>query len=320
MNLNDSTKPESGSRVAAVVGMFDGVHLGHRFLLDSLKEEARRRGLVPWVFTFPSHPLAVVAPSRAPSLLTEPAEKLSRLTESGFAASQIGFMVFDDTLRTLTASRFLELLHSRYRVDFILRGFNNRFGTERHLTPEDYRAIAAANGITLTEAAHLRHGNGDEAPPVSSSRIRQALENGDIAEANLMLGYRYPLSGTVVSGKKLGRTLGFPTANLRLAHSSKLIPADGVYICLATVNGDSPRRAMVNIGTRPTVDGINTRRSIEAHLLDFSGDIYGKEVTLEFIGRLRSEVRFPSTAQLTLQLEADREYVRNFPIAHQTFT
>lgn len=318
MNLNDSTKPGNGSRVAAVVGMFDGVHLGHRFLLDRLKEEALRRGLEPRVFTFPSHPLGVVAPSRAPALLTEPAEKLSRLTEAGFAASQIGFMVFDDSLRTLTASQFLEMLHSRYRVDFILKGFNNRFGTERHLTPEEYRAIAASNGIILTEATHLRHGDGDGAPPVSSSRIRQALEDGDITEANLMLGYHYPLSGTVITGKRLGRTLGFPTANLRPAHSSKLIPADGVYFCMAKVNGDSPRRAMVNIGTRPTVDGINTRRSIEAHLLDFDGEIYGKEVTLEFIDRLRSEIRFPSTTQLTLQLEADRERVRNFRISEQT--
>lgn len=306
----DPTPPRRG----AVVGMFDGVHLGHQFLLDHLRQESQSRLLAPTVFTFPAHPLSVVAPCRAPRLLTGPTEKLSRLEACGFTLPQVEFLIFDEALREMTASLFLEMLHSRYAVDFILRGFNNRFGTERDLTSKDYREIAAAHGIELVDAQSLCHGEGDDPPPVSSSRIREALEKGDIPLANAMLGYRYPLTGTVVDGKRLGRTLGFPTANLRPAHPTKLIPADGVYFCLASGNGMATHRAIVNIGSRPTVDGSNGRNSIEAHILDFNSDIYGRELTLDFITRLRDEIRFPSRDELTRQLEADRELARALPL------
>lgn len=310
MRTNDNINWMTARR-GAVVGMFDGVHRGHRFLLDCLKEEALARGLLPTLFTFPAHPLSVVCPARAPKLLTEPAEKLFRLTECGYPPSQVGFLVFDDTLREMTASRFLGILHDRYGVDFILRGFNNRFGTERDLSPQDYREIAATQGIELIDATSLCHGEGENPPPVSSSRIREALSQGEIDRANLMLGYRYRLTGTVVDGKRLGRTLGFPTANLRPLHHTKLIPAEGVYFCVATMGGISPHRAIVNIGTRPTVDGSNTRLSIEAHILDFDSEIYGMELTLEFVSRIRSEIRFPSAVELTRQLESDKELARN---------
>jgi len=303
-----------GGRLAAVVGMFDGVHLGHRFLIDRLKEEATRRGLLPAVFTFPGHPLSVVNPSKAPRLLTDPAEKLRLLVDAGIPAGRVGYLVFDDRLRRLPAAEFLKMLHDRYHVDFILRGFNNRFGTERDLTPEDYRLTAAGVGIELIDATGLCLGEGAGHLPVSSSRIREALANGDLLEANRMSGKPYRMTGTVVGGKHLGRTIGFPTANLRPLHASKMIPADGVYLCLAYIDGAGPRRAIVNIGTRPTVDGPNSRRTIEAHIIDFDKEIYGRQVTLEFIHRLRSEIKFPSPSDLARQLEADRESARNFPI------
>lgn len=313
MRTNDNINRMTERR-GAVVGMFDGVHRGHRFLLDRLKEEARARGLLPTIFTFPAHPLSVVCPARAPRLLTEPAEKLHRLTECGFDPSQVGFLVFDDTLRGMTASRFIGMLHDRYGVDFILRGFNNRFGTERDLSPQDYREIAATQGVELIDATSLCHGEGENPPPVSSSRIRQALASGEIDRADIMLGYRYRLTGTVVNGKRLGRTLGFPTANLNPDHSSKLIPAEGVYFCVATKPGMLSHRAIVNIGTRPTVDGSNSRLSIEAHILDFDSEIYGTDLTLEFVSRIRPEIKFPSPVELTRQLDADREFARNIPL------
>ena len=158
-------------------------------------------------------------------------------------------------------------------------------------------------------------GGGEETPlPVSSSRIRQALEKGDIATANRMSGHPFRLTGTVVDGKRLGRTIGFPTANILPPHPWKLIPAHGVYVCAASLDGRR-MRAMVNIGTRPTVDGPDGRPTIEAHIIDFNGDIYGKAITLEFHHRLRDEIRFTSPARLALQLEADRESTRRFPIA-----
>lgn len=302
-----------GERKAAVVGMFDGVHLGHRFLIDTLKMEAAARGMAPMVFTFPFHPLSVVNPAIAPKLLSEPVEKLSLLGEAGISVNQTGFIVFDEKLRHLGASEFLGMLHERYNVDFILRGFNNRFGTERDLTSEDYRRIAADCGIELVDAACFRHNEDNEPLPVSSSRIREALAAGDIEQANLMSGHPYSLTGTVVGGKRLGRTLGFPTANIFPPHPSKLIPARGVYVCVATVDGHR-LKAMVNIGTRPTVDGPHAAPSIEAHIIDFEGDIYGKDITLDFSHRLRDEIRFSSTDELASQLEKDRDSTRKFPI------
>lgn len=299
--------------MAVVVGMFDGVHLGHRFLIDSLQEEAARRGLLPGVFTFPRHPLSVVNPEKAPLLLTEPEEKLPLIVEAGIPASRTGFLVFDESLRRMSAGEFMKMLHERYNVDFILRGFNNRFGTERGLSPDDYRRIASENGIELADASSFCHAEETTGIPVSSSRIRQALAQGAIEEASLMLGHPYRVSGRVVAGKHLGHTIGFPTANLKPPHSTKLIPADGVYICVASISGRKSR-AMVNIGTRPTVDGVNSMRTIEAHILDFDDDIYGKTLSLDFFHRLRSEIRFSSTAELAAQLRSDRESTIAYPL------
>ena len=315
METTGNPSRHSGQRKAAVVGMFDGVHLGHRHLLGRLKEEAALRGMSPAVFTFPTHPLSVVNPAIAPRLLTSPVEKLSLLADNGITVSQTAFITFDEELRRLSASDFMRMLHDRYAVDFILRGFNNRFGTERDLTPTNYRRTAARCGIELMEADSFMLGGGEETPlPVSSSRIRQALEKGDIATANRMSGHPFRLTGTVVDGKRLGRTIGFPTANILPPHPWKLIPAHGVYVCAASLDGRR-MRAMVNIGTRPTVDGPDGRPTIEAHIIDFNGDIYGKAITLEFHHRLRDEIRFTSPARLALQLEADRESTRRFPIA-----
>ncbi len=299
--------------IGAVVGMFDGVHLGHQFLIERLIEESARRDLTPGIFTFPRHPLSVIAPSKAPGLLTEPEEKLSLLANAGIPAKQVGFMVFDDTLRGMSAESFMRMLHDRYRVRFILRGFNNRFGTERSLTPGDYKRIASANGIELVDAASFCHKEESHGLPVSSSRIRHALAEGAIEEATLMLGRPYRISGTVVAGKHLGHTIGFPTANLRLPHSTKLTPADGVYICRAVINGQK-FRAMVNIGTRPTIDGINRLRSIEAHIIDFDEDIYGQSMSLDFFHRMRPEKRFPSISELAHQLDSDRRVTLDYPM------
>lgn len=304
-----------GQRAAAVVGMFDGVHLGHRYLLSRLKTEASLRGLSPTVFTFPFHPLATVDPAIAPKLLCEPAEKLILLDREGIHPGQVNYLVFNEAFRRLTAAEFMRLLHERYRVDFILRGFNNRFGTERGLSADDYRRIAASNGIELIDAESLKLPAPEDGASltVSSSEIRKALLSGDISRANAMSGYPYTITGLVVGGKHLGRTLGFPTANIALRHPSKLVPEQGVYICTASAQGRI-YKAMVNIGRRPTVDTPEAEQTIEAHLLGFDGDLYGKEVTLQFYRRLRPEMRFPSIDALAARLEADRIETELFDI------
>lgn len=313
MEITNATKGWP-SATAAVIGMFDGVHTGHRFLLDTLKEQAAIRELTPTVFTFPRHPLSVINPGKAPALLTTPAEKLAKLKTTGFGTGQIAFMVFDPGMKSMTAAQFMQMLNTRYGVRYILRGFNNRFGTERDLTNEDYRRIAADNGIELAEAGSFCHRDNAGCPPVSSSLIRQSLLQGDIEEANAMLGVPYHLAGKVVGGKRLGRTLGFPTANLLPSDPDKLIPAGGVYFCKATPEGNAPHRAIVNIGTRPTVDGDNHQPTIEAHILDFDGDIYGRRVDLQFLSRLRSEQKFDNISQLVSQLEIDRLTAMSLPL------
>lgn len=320
---------------AAVVGMFDGVHTGHRYLFGELFRLCRERGLKPLLFTFPSHPLEIINPAVAPQLLSEPEEKLRLLEQFGFQREQVEFMVFDQELRSLTAREFLGMLSRCYGVSAVLRGFNNRFGTERGLTPDDYRRIGREAGVEVVDATEYRctgdefcmnsdafSVDSDEALLPSSSEIRRQLGEGNIDVANRLLGYPYPLSGTVVTGKQLGRQLGFPTANIAPRHPSKLIPADGVYICTAVVGqpprsalstGREPRfQAMVNVGTCPTVDGLNRCRTIEAHILNFDADLYGSSITLEFLTRLRPEIRFPSVGQLRRQLEDDRQAVARF--------
>lgn len=313
-------KPPQGP-LGAVVGMFDGVHLGHRFLLDMLRRECSRRGISPAVFTFPQSPIVTIAPERAPHLLTTPEEKLARIAADGIPAGNIAFIRFTEEVRRMRASEFLRALHDRYNVAFLLRGFNNRFGTERDLTPEDYRRIAADCGIILVDApAHSPIPAVDFLPreglnplPLCSSSIRNLLTDGDIADANRMLGYGYTLSGSVVQGKHLGRSLGFPTANIRPDNAAKLIPAGGVYICRTAISGDPHiYRAMVNIGRRPTVDGPDAPRTIEAHLLDFQGTLYGRTLTLEFIHRLRSEQRFASLDDLRTRLILDRDATSSY--------
>lgn len=320
---------EQQKHTAAVVGMFDGVHMGHRYLLRNLRQLAEERGLEPLVFTFPRHPMSLICPEFAPKLLSEPAEKLHLLGGSGFSVKQVNFLVFNDLLRHQTAAEFMRMLRRDYGVRLLLRGYNNRFGTERDLTPEDYRRIAAAEGIELIDdRVSFVEADGRQLD-VSSSAIRKLLLAGDVAGAARLLGRPYSLSGTVVDGRKLGRQLGFPTANLSPLHKSKLIPAPGVYICnvwepLSTERGDAAATergdaapgcrypAMLNIGHRPTVDRADSPVSIEAHLLGFEGDIYGMTLNVEFLGRLREEKKFGSVEDLTLQLAEDRKKVEKF--------
>lgn len=306
-------KAEDNRPRAAVTGMFDGVHRGHRFLLECLRTEAAQRGLRPAVFTFPSHPLQLIAPESAPRLLSTPAEKLSLLAANGIAPADILFLNFTPALREAGAARFMQLLRDIYNVRFILRGFNNRFGTERHLTPDDYRRIAAENGITLVDATGLEEESDGRVISISSSEIRNALAEGNVARAARLLGHPYTLTGTVVKGQQLGRRIGFPTANIRVPHPAKLIPANGVYLATISICGEH-HRVMLNIGTRPTVCTPGASATIEAHILDYEGDLYGTRLTLHFHRHLRPEQRFPSLDALAARLDRDRDAARTLPL------
>lgn len=296
---------------AAVVGTFDGVHRGHRFLLDDLSARAAKAGLTTRVYTFTDHPLSVLRPDRAPLLLSTADEKRSQLESYG-----IGRIDIDDfaSMSSLTAREYITRLASD-GVTLLLIGYDNRFGSDGLTTLRQFAGAAHGAGVTVEQAAELTDSNG---MPVNSSRIRRLLTDGKIRPANDLLGYEYSITGTVVKGKQLGRTIGFPTANIELTPGSrKLLPPNGVYACRALL-GTTALPAMVNIGHRPTVDAPDAPVSIEANIIDAatdsdnaaaiatSLDLYDKNLTLKFVERLRPEQRFPSLDALRAQLANDR--------------
>lgn len=289
-------RAEGGKR-AATIGNFDGVHLGHRLVLDSLRGLAEEKGMKPLVVTFSSHPLQIVCPERAPGLLMLPEEKKGVLEELGF---EVLMLDFDERLRMLSSEGFMKFLRDECNVHALLLGHDNRFGHDRASTLEDYTAEGKQLGIEVAVAPVL--------PGISSSAIRKCIEAGDVREAAGMLGSPYRLEGEVEHGKMLGRQIGFPTANLR-CDSRLALPARGVYAAVAETEEGKAFRSMVNIGCRPTVCD-RGEPTVEAYLDGYSGDLYGKRVRLGFTRRLREERRFSSLDELKRQLAADLEAIR----------
>ena len=282
----------------ATTGFFDGVHCGHRLVIERLVCAAKAGGDKSLVVTFWPHPRAVLQDgARDLRLLTTLGEKRSMLERLG--VDRIEVLDFSRDFAALTAERYLrEVLQERFGVTTLLVGYDNRLGSDR-LTAASLLPLARRFGMEVVELPPL----GD----ISSTKIRHALEAGRVEDAAGMLGYGYSLEGAVVAGNRLGRTIGFPTANMQLYEPLKLVPARGVYMVQAEVLGKS-YRGMTNIGTRPTVGG--TIPTIETHLLDFDEDIYGLSLRITFLRRIRDEIRFPSLEALKGQLETDREACR----------
>ena len=290
----------------ATTGFFDGVHSGHRLVIERLVSLARERGDESLVVTFWPHPRAVLQDgARELRLLNSLEEKKELLRSLG--VDRIEVLDFTRSFAALTAEQYLrDVLRSRFGVTTLLMGYDNRLGSDR-LTASSLMPIAASMGIELIELAPLSFRPSGASGEISSTKIRAALEDGDIAAANEMLGYDYALKGVVVAGNRLGRTIGFPTANMKLYEPLKLVPGRGVYVVEAEVLGKK-YRGMTNIGQRPTVGGTFT--TIETHILDFDEDIYGLPLRITFLRRLRDEVHFPSLEALKRQLEKDRDCCR----------
>ncbi len=287
-------------RRCATVGFFDGVHLGHQHLLSSLCKCAAQQHQQPLAVTFDRHPHTVVQAEQPTPLLSPPPLRQKLLHAAGVEVAE---MQFDHHMAQLTARDFMRyILHDQLNVGTLLVGYDHRFGRPQPDHPEtidDYRAYGRECGIEVIVATEL-----PAEQHVSSSAIRRALSAGDIAAATVMLGRPYEWSGRVVHGHAVGRTLGFPTANLSAICPHQLLPASGAY----AVTVDS-HPAMLNIGTRPTLAPPDHALSVEVHLLDYHGDLYGRELTVQFHARLRSEKRFADQAALRHQLEADRAAV-----------
>ncbi|MBS3936104.1 MAG: bifunctional riboflavin kinase/FAD synthetase [Sulfuritalea sp.] len=293
----------SRSRVLAI-GNFDGVHLGHRALLERLVAAARRHGLAPAVMTFEPHPRELFAPEQAPARLTSLREKIALLDACGI--EEIFLMHFSRKLAGLTAAAFIDrVLVSGLAVRHLIVGDDFRFGQGR------------AGDFGMLQAAGQRHGFGVEAMPtieiggerVSSSAVRDALAAGDLEHAARLLGRPYNLSGRVVHGEKIGRRLGWPTANIQLKR--RRVACTGVFA--ATVSGLDKRHlpGAASLGVRPTL-GAGLRPVLEVHLLDFEREIYGAHVTVHLLHKLRDELRFDSLAALAAQIARDVEATQGY--------
>ena len=293
--------PDNMPPLAATIGMFDGVHRGHRLVVDNLRQAASARGLKTAVFTFPNHPQLLFHPDCGLRLLTSPEKKASLLAQTG--VDYTFFLSFTHELAAMTAREFMTLLHSRYNVRLLAVGYDHRFGRRSDETFADYQRYGEAIDMDVITTPELS-GDGH----ISSSAIRRRLAEGDVKGAASMLGHRYCIAGKVVDGKRNGRLIGFPTANIDLDGMPLLVPPDGVYAVKASVDG-ATFGGMLNIGT-PTVDHA-TQRTIEVNIFNFDSEIYGKTVNLEFVDRVRDERRMNGLDDLRQQLQLDRKTIEN---------
>ncbi len=271
----------------ATIGFFDGVHKGHQFLFSHLRTIGEERGLAPLIVTFDDHPRAVLESDYIPQLLTSIEEREKQLNQYG----EVLMLPFAE-VQPLTALEFMTRLRDEYDVAAILMGYDHRFGSDKLKHPQDYRRIGEQCGVeVLTLGEYI-----ENEWHVSSTEIRSALENGNIAMANDLLGHPYVVRGRVVHGKAIGRTIGFPTANIAPLEPHKIIPKSGVYI------------ALVNTPTRddaPAFVNIDANKLIEVYVPSFKGDLYDQILKIRFVRFLREEKHFDTLEELRAQIKED---------------
>ncbi len=283
------------------IGTFDGVHQGHRQIINRLNTVADEIGGESFLFTFHPHPRQVLFPEQTDlKLLTLTEEKLHLLENAG--VKHVLVYPFTKEFSKLTAEDYVKkILVEAIGTKKLIIGYDHKFGNNREGNIETLKQVSGQYNFTVEEipAHEVDHIN------VSSTRIRRALEQGDLETANSFLGYTYFLSGTVVEGKKLGRQLGYPTANIQPKDGTKLVPGIGVYAA-TTIVGGKRYKGMMSVGLNPTTDTDN-KLKIEINIFNFDKDIYGEEITLEFCRRLRNEEKFASLDELKKQLALDKE-------------
>ena len=285
--------------MVVATGFFDGVHIGHRLVIKQLTDAAAVRGDESMVITFWPHPRNVLQKeARSLRLLTTLQEKKDIL--HGLGVDHVEVLPFTKDFSAMTTEEYLRMIMERYGAGTILLGYDNRIGCDVSQT-DQVAATAEALGIEVLRAEMVPS---EQGYAVSSTKIRQRLEEGDVEAASAMLGRDYSLYGVVVAGNRIGRTIGFPTANMQLYEPLKLVPGNGVYsVRVKTVGREF--HGMCNIGLRPTVSTGNAR-TIETHIFGFDEDIYGLDMEITFIRKIRDEKKFSSLDDLKTQLEADK--------------
>lgn len=289
--------------LVATLGFFDGVHVGHQHLIDQVKEKAATLGCPSAVITFPIHPRKVLQSDYQPKLLCGFEEKLELLAETGI--DYCFSLPFTTDLSKLTAQQFIStVLKDRIGVQSLIIGYDHRFGHNREEGFEEYRQYAKEVNIDIEQATEMRIDDED----VSSSRVRRLLLAGDIQKANRLLTYNYQISGKIVQGYKVGRTIGFPTANVQVWEKYKVVPLFGVYAVLVHIDNKT-HEGMLYIGTRPTLkNGSNI--SLEVNIFDFEKDLYNKSLTVEFIDFIRADEKFANIELLAAQIGRDKDSVK----------
>ena len=300
--IHDNLEDLAGKKLAATIGFFDGVHLGHRFLVKELKQEAGKRNLASAVITFAQHPRAVLHSDYQPKLLNSFREKMTHLLE--LDVDYCILIDFTEELSHYSAEEFItQILAKKYQVKMLLIGYDHRFGHNREDGFEQYVNYGRKLGMEVVQASPYNEGK----TKVSSSEIRRLLQEGYVEKAQELLTYPYTLQGTIVNGYKVGRTIGFPTANIAVDEPYKVLPKVGVYAVFVYI-ARKRYKGMLYIGKRPTVNNGNNQ-TVEVHILDFSGDIYDNRISVSFIYHIREDIKFDSLETLKEQLEKDRKEV-----------
>lgn len=287
--------------IVATIGFFDGVHVGHRFLIKELQDWGKELNMPSAVITFPEHPRQVLHSDYRPRLLDTFQEKMERLETTG-----IDYCIaldFTYELSLYSAADFIRLLAEEYHVKGLLIGYDHRFGHDRSDGFEQYVEYGGQVGMEVRKASPYDEGN----IRVSSSEIRRLLQEGKVEMANALLTYPYQLRGRIVSGYKVGRTIGFPTANIEVDSPYKLLPKVGVYAVWVELLGKR-YKGMLYIGKRPTLQN-GDNLTIEVNILGFSGNAYNDEITVSFVYAVREDKAFESVEALREQLERDRQTV-----------
>lgn len=284
-------------------GSFDGVHLGHLKIIHRLKEIARQTKGESVVFTFSPHPRLILFPGEGNlRLLTTPEEKNDLLKKAG--VEHLIIYPFTKEFSQLSYIEFVrDILVGELQVKTLVVGYDHKFGKNREGDFDVLQTLSSVYNFSVEKLDVLLMDDIN----ISSTKIRNALQNGNVEKANQYLGYSFRLHGTVIEGQKLGRRIQFPTANIQASDPNKIIPAYGVYAVFVHVNRKR-FRGMMNIGTRPTISNAD-HRSIEVHIIDFEGDLYNKPIEIEFIKKIREEQRFGSVEELKFQLEKDKHTV-----------
>jgi riboflavin kinase / FMN adenylyltransferase len=281
------------------IGSFDGLHIGHKTIIEKLQEEAKIHEGETVIITFEPHPKTILQPNALVQNITTADEKVQLMQQ--LAIDHLVIYPFTKAFSNLTATEYVEdFIIKQFQPKVIVIGYDHHFGKDRTGNIKMLESYAAKGHFKLIEIPEQTINEAS----ISSTKIRNALLYGEIENANKLLGYAYFFSGTIVQGKQLGRTIGFKTANLQVQNSLKLIPGNGVYV-VSVQWKNRTMQGMMNIGTRPTVDGMN--RVIEVHILNFDEEIYGEELTITILSRLRNEQKFNGLDALKEQLEKDRQ-------------